>query len=111
MIFVLVQQKGLNCSGDTIIHISCNKVLTVFVDSLFLRVGVLAGTGVSFCGSHCWPPFDMDPRDLVALEPLYCPSMFQDLAESGLLEREAAFVSKEVTRATKLSTNCSIFVS
>ena len=56
-------------------------------------------------------PGTWDPRDPVAVEPLLCPSMFQDLAESGLLEPEAGFVSKEVTRATRLPTICSIFVS
>ena len=34
----------------------------------------------------------------VAVEPLLCPSTFQDLAESGPLEPEAAFASKEVSR-------------
>ena len=40
----------------------------------------------------------------------YCPNMFQDLAESRLLDPEAAFVAKEVTRATRLPTICEIFV-
>ena len=42
-------------------------------------------------------PGPWDPRDPVAVEPLFCPKMFQDLAESGLLEREATVCSKEVT--------------
>ena len=38
-------------------------------------------------------PGPWDPRDPVAVEPLHCPSMFQDLAESKLLEPGAAFVT------------------
>ena len=37
----------------------------------------------------------MGPDGPVAVEPLLCPSTFEDLAESGPLEPEAAFVSKE----------------
>ena len=48
-------------------------------------------------------PGPWDPRDPVAVEPSLCPSMFQDLAESGLLKPEAAPVSTEVTRATRLN--------
>ena len=55
-------------------------------------------------------PWRRDRRDPVAVEPLLCPSMFHDLVESGLQGPEAAFVSQEVTRATKLATICSIFV-
>ena len=55
-------------------------------------------------------PGPWDPREPVAVEPLLCPSMFQYLAVSGLLEPEAAFVSKEVTRATRLPTICKICV-
>ena len=56
-------------------------------------------------------PGPWDPRDPVAVEPLLCPSTFPDHAESGPLEPEAAFVSKEVTRATRLPTIFSIFVN
>ena len=53
---------------------------------------------------------ERDPRDPVAVDPSLFPSIFQDLAESGLLEPEAALVSKVVTRATRLPTICSIFL-
>ena len=43
----------------------------------------------------------------MAVEAVLCPSVFQDLVESGLLEAEATFVSKEVTRATRFPTTCS----
>ena len=55
-------------------------------------------------------PGPWDSRDPVAVEPSQCPSMFQDLAESGPLEPEAAPVSKVVTRAKRLPTTCSILV-
>ena len=42
-----------------------------------------------------------DPRDPVAVELVLCPSIFQDLVESGLLE---------VTRTTRLPTICSMLV-
>ena len=42
-------------------------------------------------------PGPWDPRDPVAVEPLFCPKIFQDLVESGPLEREATVCSKEVT--------------
>ena len=40
-------------------------------------------------------PGPWDPTYPVAVEPLLCPSTFEDLAESGLLEPEGALVSKE----------------
>ena len=46
--------------------------------------------------SHCHQMTGpWDPRDLVAVEPSLCPSIFRDLAESGPLESEAAPVSSE----------------
>ena len=41
----------------------------------------------------------------MAVEPLLCPSMFQDLAESGLLEPEAAFVSTKSNASDKVPNN------
>ena len=55
-------------------------------------------------------PGPWDPRDPVAVEPVLCPSMFQDLAEPDPLETVVAFVSNAVTRAARLLTICSIFV-
>ena len=55
-------------------------------------------------------PVPWDPRDIVAVEPSLYPSTFQDLAESGPPEPEAAPVSKMVTRAKSLPTICSIIV-
>ena len=45
-------------------------------------------------------------RPRVAVEPSPCPSTFQDLAEPGPLEPEAAPVSKVATRAKRLPTIC-----
>ena len=50
------------------------------------------------------------PRNLVAVELSLCPSTFQDLAESGPLEPEAAPVSKLATRTARLPTICSALV-
>ena len=50
-------------------------------------------------------PGPWDPRDPVAVEPVFCPRIFQNLVESELLEPEAAVCSKEVTRATRLPNN------
>ena len=46
----------------------------------------------------------------MAVEPVLCPSMFQDLAEPDPLETVVAFVSNVVTRAAMLLTIGSIFV-
>ena len=55
-------------------------------------------------------PGPWDPRDPVAVEPSLCPKKLQDLAESGLLEPEAAPASRAPTRAATPSTDCSMFV-
>ena len=46
----------------------------------------------------------------MAVEPLLCPSKFQELAEPEPLGTDVAFVSNVVTRAARLLTICSIFV-
>ena len=60
-------------------------------------------------------PGPWDPRDPVAVEPLLCPSMSHDLAESEPLETDVAFVSnlqmravRELTFSVKVLTFCSI---
>ena len=55
-------------------------------------------------------PGPWEPRDPVAVEPVLCPSMFQDFAEPDSLDTVVAFVSHVVTRAARLLTICSIFV-
>ena len=55
-------------------------------------------------------PRPWDPRDPAAVEQSLCPGTFQDLAESGPLEPEAAPVSKVVTRDKRLPTICSVRV-
>ena len=55
-------------------------------------------------------PVPWDPKDPMAVEPLLCPNMFHDLAESEPLETDVAFVSNVVTQADRLVTICSIFV-
>ena len=46
-----------------------------------------------------------DQRDPMTVESLLCLSIFQELLESEPLEPETAFVSKEMTRATKHPNN------
>ena len=48
-------------------------------------------------------PGPWDPRDPAAVEPLLCPSMFHDLAESEPLETVVAFVSILQMRAVRES--------
>ena len=47
----------------------------------------------------------------MAVEHSLCPSKFQELADPQPLETDVAFVSYMVTRAARLLTICSIFVS
>ena len=49
-------------------------------------------------------PRPWDPRDPAAVEPLLCPSMFQDLAEPEPLETDVAFVSIWHIRAVRMLT-------
>ena len=88
-------------------HVNRNRTALRAFSSSGL-VGVLSSRLMFPLSSDDQGPWD--PRDPVAVEPLLCPCMFQDLVESGPLEPEAAFASKEVTRAAKLPTFCSIFV-